>query len=446
MPFQLQSEVLRAATARAVEMRRDFHRYPELAWTEFRTASLVARRLNKLGLHVELGRDIVDADARLGVPETRELAACYQAAHEAGADPEFLPMLEGGYTAVVGTLEGDRPGPVTALRVDMDALPINEPGDPTHIPAARGFASRRPGVMHACGHDVHTSIGLSVAEVLASHRQLLPGSVRFIFQPAEEGGRGAAPMVQAGTVDEVDNFIAIHIGLGLPPGSLRPAVDGFLASVKLDVHFSGRAAHAALRPEQGRNALLAAAQAALGLHAIAPHHAGASRVNVGLMRAGSGRNVVADTALLMAEVRGANDEVQRYMEARAQEVVRGAALAFGVQVDIQVAGRTTTARCDQELADPVAAAAATVLGLDVERTPVDMGVSEDATYFMRRVQDRGGKATYVVIGTTLAGGHHTPRFDIDEADMPPAIEALALGVLLAANRTAYERVGEGEGC
>lgn len=427
------STLLPDVAARAIATRRDLHRHPELGLTEFRTASIVAERLSALGLEVKLGREVMDSASRVGLPPEAELDRVYRSAEAAGAPAQYLPALAGGHTGVVGVLKGATPGPVIALRVDMDALPILENDTQAHRPAREGFASARPGVMHACGHDGHTAIGLAVAEMLAAARDRLRGTVKFIFQPGEEGGRGALPMVKAGVVDDVDYFIAIHLGTGVPSGVFRPAVRGHLASVKLDVTFRGKAAHAGGRPEEGRNALLAASSAVLGLYGISRHHLGRSRVNVGTLRAGSGRNVIADEAVMLMEVRGETEEIADYMLARAEAVLKGAALAQDVDVEIKLAGRTTVAASDEALARRLAGALSGLEGVEVDAASHVTGGSEDATFFMRRVQERGGQAIYAVVGSDIPSGHHTPEFDIDETDFPWAIEALARGIMTLSN-------------
>jgi aminobenzoyl-glutamate utilization protein A len=430
--------VLPDVAARAVKTRRDLHRFPELGMTEFRTASIVAERLTALGLEVKLGREVMDSASRMGMPSETALDHAYKAAEAEGAPAKFLRAFAGGHTGVVGTLKGAAPGPAIALRVDMDALPILENDTQAHRPAREGFVSVRPGVMHACAHDGHTAIGLAVAEMLAGMKDKLHGTVKFIFQPGEEGGRGALPMVNAGVVDDVDYFIAIHLGTGVPSRTFRPAVRGHLASAKLDVTFRGRAAHAGGRPEEGRNALLAAASAVVGLYGIARHHAGRSRINVGTLKAGSGRNVIADEAVMAMEVRGETEAIADYMIERAEAVLKGAALAQDVTVEIKLAGRTTVAASDQALSQRLATILSGRLpGVEVDADTHVTGGSEDATYFMRRVQERGGQAIYAVVGSDIPSGHHTPEFDIDEKDFPWAIEALSTGILaLGAEREA----------
>ena len=418
-------DLIAKAGERAIETRKDFHRHPELGFTEFRTASLVARRLTDLGLEVRTGPAAMDPAAKVGVPSEEELQACYERAEAEGADAEFLPHFAGGNTAVVGILEGGKPGPVTAFRVDMDALPILEDDTQAHRPHREGFGSSHRGVMHACGHDFHTALGLGLAEVLTGLKDGLHGTIKFIFQPAEEGGRGALPMVKAGVVDDVDRLIAVHVGTGVPSRTFQTAVYGHLASVKLDVVFRGRAAHAGGRPEEGRNALLGAAQAVVALYGISRHHAGSSRINVGTLHAGSGRNVIADEAKLIMEVRGETEEIADYMVERAKSVLKGAAMAQDLEVEILLAGRTTTAASDADLGKTIAEAVEGMHGLDVQGELSQTMGSEDATFLMRRVQEKGGRAVYAVVGSDLASGHHTPDFDVDETDMPWAIEALA---------------------
>ncbi len=182
-------------------------------------------------------------------------------------------------------------------------------------------------MMHACGrYDGHTAIGLGLAHVLKQYAAQLNGVIKLIFQPAEEGTRGARAMVAAGVVDDVDYFTAIHIGTGVPAGTVVCGGDNFMATTKFDVQFSGVAAHAGGKPRTAQRA--AGRRPGLGLHAIPPHSAGASRVNVGVMQAGTGRNVVPSSALLKVETRGESEAINQYVFERAQHVVAGAAAMY----------------------------------------------------------------------------------------------------------------------
>jgi aminobenzoyl-glutamate utilization protein A len=321
-------------------------------------------------------------------------------------------------------------GPTVALRFDLDATELAESPDPDHRPSRERFASERAGVMHACGHDGHVAIGLGVAELLAVGNWPWRGRLKLLFQPAEEGGRGARPMAEAGVVDDVDYFAALHIGDdALALGQVALQATDFLASIKLDAEFRGVAAHAAGNPERGRNALLAASAAALGLHALPRHSQGSTFVNAGRLRAGTGRNVVAAHAELQLEVRGETDEICQDMERAARRVVDGAAAMHGVEVTVTEAGQTIGAHSDASLVERLAAVVAAFPG---ELTPLfsfPLGGGEDATFFMRRVQERGGQALYFLLGANAPSGHHSATFDFDERALAHGVKLL-VGLVL----------------
>ena len=306
-----------------------------------------------------------------------------------------------------------------AFRSDIDALEIEEQ-------TGVSFKSTHQGKMHACGHDGHTAIGLGLAHTLKQFESGLHGVIKLIFQPAEEGTRGARAMVDAGVVDDVDYFTAVHIGTGVPADTVVCGSDNFMATTKFDAHFTGTAAHAGAKPEDGHNALLAAAQATLALHAIAPHSEGASRVNVGVMQAGSGRNVVPASALLKVETRGASDVINQYVFDRAQQAIQGAATMYGVGVETRLMGAATASSPSPQWVAWLQSQAAQVAGVNqaIERVEAPAG-SEDATLMMARVQQHQGQASYVVFGTQLAAGHHNEKFDFDEQVLAIAVETLA---------------------
>jgi aminobenzoyl-glutamate utilization protein A len=308
----------------------------------------------------------------------------------------------------------------------MDALDLSEALDESHRPFRDGFASCNPGMMHACGHDGHTTIGLGLAQVLKQNEAQLNGTIRLIFQPAEEGTRGARAMVAAGALDGVDYFTAVHIGTGVPAGTVICGSDNFMATTKFDVRFTGVAAHAGGKPEEGRNALLAAAQAALALHSIAPHSEGASRVNVGVMQAGSGRNVVPAGALLKVETRGESEAINQYVFERAQSAIAGAAALYGVSAETHLMGAATSSTPSPAWVNYLREQASQVTGVlhAIDKVKAPAG-SEDATLMMARVQQNGGLASYMVFGTDLSAGHHNEKFDFDEQIMNVAVETLA---------------------
>jgi aminobenzoyl-glutamate utilization protein A len=411
-----------------VGYRRDFHRYAEAGWTEFRTASLVARRLAELGFEVRVGRQVVKDEDRMGLPAPEVLEQHWQRAVEQGGDPEFLSAVKGGFTGVVGILcKGD--GPTVGLRFDMDAVDITESQSPEHRPVREGFASVNGGAMHACGHDGHTAVGLGVAEVLMSLEDEMQGTVKLVFQPAEEGVRGAKAMVGAGVVDDVDYMLGHHLYSGWEVGEIDPGRSNYLATTKFDAFITGEPAHAGGRPHEGRNALLAAATAVLNLHAIPRHKEGATRINVGRLNAGMGRNVVSPTAHLVVETRGAASELNDYVYGYAVRVLEAAAAMHGCTLEIKSMGGAQSASSDPELANRVEQVALEMGEFSI-RTPEAGGGSEDFTYMMERVQRNGGLATNIGLGADLGGwGHHTAEFDLNEGGLKRAIKLLSVMTL-----------------
>jgi aminobenzoyl-glutamate utilization protein A len=307
----------------------------------------------------------------------------------------------------------------------MDALDLVESSSPDHRPACEGFASINDGVMHACGHDGHTAVGLGVAEILARLKDQLRGTVKLIFQPAEEGVRGAKAMVGAGVVDDLDYLLGHHLYSGWPLGEIDPGRSNYLATTKFDALLSGAPAHAGGRPQEGRNALLAAATAVLNLHAIPRHKEGATRINVGRLVAGTGRNVVCPHAHLVIETRGATTALNDYVYDYALRVLESAATMHGCTLEIRAMGSAQSGHSDAQLAARVQRIALDMGDLSI-RPPEPGGGSEDFTYMMARVQERGGLATNIGVGADLGGwGHHTAEFDVDERALSIAVRLLS---------------------
>lgn len=412
-------------TKQLIEWRRDFHRHPEQGFLEMRTASIVANRLEELGFSLALGKSVMKEEQCMGKPSAEVTANHVKWAREHGAIEKYLPYFKEGYTGIVATFDTNRPGPTSAFRFDMDALPILESNEPDHLPTKLEFRSIAEGSMHACGHDAHTTIGLGLATLLIEKKDQLNGKIKLIFQPAEEGTRGAKAMARAGVVDDVDYFIASHIGAGVPQHHFVAANNGFLATSKLNIRFSGKASHAGSEPEKGKNALLAAASATLNMHAICRHSGGDSRVNVGELHAGSGRNIIANTATIIAETRGETSEVNDYMKEQVENIIAGAARMYDTEYSIELAGEAISCKCSVDLAEKLAHSAEQHPFIEhVTVVSEDNAGSEDATYFLDAVQKRGGQATYCIFGTDLAAGHHHEQFDINEDTLLPAVEIL----------------------
>jgi aminobenzoyl-glutamate utilization protein A len=371
--------------------RRFLHAHPELGWEEAETTAFVANRLTQLGYTVRIGSDFLGTAPRLG-----------QTANA---------VME---TGLVAELEGAGPGPIVAVRVDLDALPILE-ADHAHRPAEQDWSSRRPGVMHACAHDGHIAIGLAVARLIAERAGAFGGRFRLLFQPAEEGTRGARSVVAAGWLRDVDVLLGYHIGMGVPTGTVALGTRGFLATRKYGVRLSGRPAHAGNAPEQGRNALAGACHIVLGLQALAQSSRPGVRVNVGTLQSGVALNVIPETATLGFELRaGAQQDLEALAE-RATALIEGIALAHGLRHEIELVGEAADWANPSELAEWARSVCRSVGLFETHLMDHDFGASEDATLMLRDVAARGGRAGYFVLGSDLAAPHHTPGFDFDEA-------------------------------
>ena len=412
-----------------VQWRRDFHTFAERGWCEMRTSSLIARHLKDLGYEVLMGEGVCARENRLGVPEDAVLESEYRRATEQGGDKELLEETRGGMTGVVGILRCGE-GATVALRFDIDALGVVEATEADHFPAAEGFASVNHGVMHACGHDGHTAIGMAVAELLMELREHLHGTVKLIFQPAEEGVRGAKAIVEKGHLDGVDFVLGCHISdnKGREGVAVVPASHGSFATAKYDVVFRGVSAHAGGAPQEGCNAMLAAATAVLNLQAIPRHGGGASRVNVGRLVAGSGRNVICDEAQMELEVRGATTEVNEYMAAYALRIIENAAMMHGCTAQWALVGGTEAMECDAALVERLRGVwEAAEIAVSHEDSMVLEG-SEDFAYMSNRVQQQGGQATFFRALTPCAAGAHNRAFDFDERVLQKAAALFTLAV------------------
>lgn len=413
--LQIDAEQLKA-------WRREFHQYPEMGWSEYRTTARLAELLNPIADKLLPGREflhrgfIYDRDVNVAVAQARATAL--------GASERWLQWL-GPLPGLMAIIDSGKPGPCIALRCDLDALLVNESRDADHEPQRAGFESCYPGTMHACGHDGHMAIALGVAHLLAARRGRWRGQFVLIAQPAEEGCRGGRAVAESGALDGIDQLLAFHLGMGVPSGTLVVAPHGFLATSKFDVQFKGLAAHASLAPEQGRNALAAACQAVSQMLAIPQHSAGTTRVNVGALESSGSRNVIPAEAIVRGEVRGSDDQINQYLMDAVRHVVEGVALSYQVSATLKLAGESCTINQSPLLAAK-AQALAEQSGLFAQVVESwDFSASEDASWLLRRVQEQGGQALYLLFGADLAAGHHSARFDFDEQSLWPAASYLA---------------------
>lgn len=387
-------DAIRAAvekmTPRLVETRRDIHMHPELGNRETRTGALVAERLRALGLEVR-----------------------HPVAH----------------TGVVGVLKGGRPGPVVALRADLDALPIQERND---VP----YKSRNDGVKHACGHDAHTAIVLGAAEVLAGLRGQLPGTVVFVFQPAEEGTpegeEGGAPlMIKEGVLEnpKVDAMYGLHMDPQIDVGEVGWSIGPiFASSDRFVIDVQGQKTHGAY-PHTGLDPVPVAAELVQALQLVVSRQLDAQEpkvLTIGSIRGGNRFNIVADQVTLEGTIRTLDPAVRRTLKERIARTVAGVAAAHGTTATLRFVGEGNSPTLNEP-----AHTRASVPSLErvygkarVREVRPQMG-AEDFASFAERVP-----ALYVKMGVRnrakgITAMIHTEDFDIDEAVLPLGVRAVS---------------------
>jgi len=406
---------------RLASVRRRFHRHPEPAWREFLTTATLVEEIRAIGVdELAIGPDAYDPADRMAVPEA-DLGPWVERARERGADEELLERMTGGNTGAVAVLDrGD--GPAIGLRVDIDGLFIEESTDPDHDPVDEAFRSEIDGTMHACGHDVHMTWGLAVLEAIAESD--FDGRLVVFFQPAEEVGGGGHPMAESRFADGLDYLLAVHVGLDHPTGEVVAGIEKPLAMAHLDATIEGTSAHAGKTPNEGDNAMQAMGTAIVNAYGIARHADGMTRVNVGKAEAGTASNVIAERAEMEAEARGETTELMEYMKHRFETTVRAAATMHGCRGTVDVVSESPRADSDPELQALVTDVAGGVDGIDTVLPAADFGASEDATFLMERVQEAGGLASYLIVGTDHPTSHHTPTFDVDERSIGHGVDVL----------------------
>lgn len=469
-------EKMDAWERRTVVYRRLFHKYPEPGWLTFFATIFIAEHLEKAGFKVLVGREILKDEKRMDPPTEEETALWEQRAVKLAIEQGIAEDKVATWitrmdhrTGIVAILDTKREGKTKAFRFDMDALTVAESMDVDRVPVKEQFVSQYQGVCHACGHDGHMALGLTFAEYLAEqvkqkqHGNLehcvenqvkqhgrsidcvdrtsageaisngnvskfnemiadLSGSVAgkicgrymFIFQPAEEGVRGAFAFRHQWNFGKIDELYCCHIGFA-PEDTFVAGAKGFLATSKFDVTFTGKSAHAGLAPERGRNALLAAAKATMDMQVFPRPKTGITRLNVGKMEAGEARNTIPAHAKMIVETRGETGELNTYMKEQALSCIERAAKEYGVTYEVQFQGESVSAASDEALSQKVLAVAkSTGCFLDYMLTK-DFGASDDGAVFMDMVEQQSGKAVYMLLGTRIRGLHHESVFDFDES-------------------------------
>lgn len=386
---------------KVIAWRRDIHQHPELGNREFRTAALVASHLRSLGIEVDTG-----------------------VAH----------------TGVVGILRGGKPGPVVLLRADMDALPVTERNDlPFRSQVRTEYNGQEVGVMHACGHDTHVAILMGVAEVLAGMRDELSGTVKFVFQPAEEGAPvgeegGAEMMVAAGILDNprVDAAFALHISSLEPSGHLVYTRGGTWASSDdFRIVVTGRQAHGAY-PWRGVDPVVVSAQIITGLQTIVSRTmniaATPSVVTVGKISGGNRSNIIPEQVEMIGTVRALTVADRNQLHERVRSIATGIAEGMGATAEVSIpysGGYPVTTNDDDILAMMIPVLEAIAGPGRAREVPARLG-AEDFSFIAQEVPSLyiqlGGMPTDIDPATAPA--HHTPDFMIDESALVNGVKAM----------------------
>ena len=374
-----------ATEQRLVQNRRDLHAAPELSGKEIDTARYIAQRLGTLAVD------------RL--------------------------RLEVGGTGVVADINGTGPGRAVLVRADMDALPIDESVD---VP----FRSTRRGVMHACGHDVHMSIALNLAETLARNRDAFPGFVRFAFQPAEEIGGGAKPMIDDGALEGIDRVIGLHVWSELPVGQVSVRRDVVMASADFfALTVRGKAGHGA-QPHLTVDAIAIAAQVVTALQTLVSRETSPiapAVITIGSVQGGSAPNIVAGEAVLRGTLRTFDKALRTALLGRIAELADGIARSLRGRCDFKLESEAPPVINDPSIADLVSDAARGVVGADGVVPFQPLMVGEDFSYFL---EARPG--CFFLLGGAPEGPpvvHHTPQFRIDERCLPIGYRVMGAAIL-----------------
>ncbi len=378
---QIRAEI-RDLQPQLVEWRRNFHRHPELGFKELLTSQFVALKLQEWGIK-----------------------------HQTGV----------AKTGIVATIEGTNPGPVLAIRADMDALPIQEENEVC-------YRSQHDGIMHACGHDGHTAIALGTAYYLSQHRQDFRGTVKIIFQPAEEGPGGAKPMIEEGVLKnpDVDAIIGLHLWNNLPLGTVGVRSGALMAAVELfDCKILGKGGHGAM-PDQTIDSIVVASQIVTALQTIVARNVNpidSAVVTVGEFHSGTAHNVIADTATMTGTVRYFNPTYDGFFGKRVEDIIAGICQSHGAKYELDYWQLYPPVINDSKIAELVRSVATEVIETPVGVVPEcqTMG-GEDMSFFLQQVP-----GCYFFVGSAnpdkdLAYPHHHPRFDFDETALGTGME------------------------
>jgi amidohydrolase len=393
-------DAARGVDAKVVEWRRDLHQNPELGNREFRTSQKVAEHLTALGLEVKTGI---------------------------------------AHTGVIGILRGGRPGPVIALRADMDALPVTEQVDvPFKSVATTEYRGEKVGVMHACGHDAHTAILMGTAQALAALRKDLPGTILFLFQPAEEGApdgeRGGAQLMLAeGAFDVVkpEAAFGLHVTSSLNTGAIGYRVGPFMAaSDRFRIVVTGRQTHGAI-PWGGVDPIVVSSQIVMGLQTIVGRQLDISRypavLSVGAIKGGIRNNIIPDQVEMVGTFRTFDPAVRQQIIERMTRTAQDIAHAAGASATVEIADDNNPVTVNEvRLTQRMLPSLERVVGAAKVIEIPYVTAAEDFAFFGQKVP-----ALFFFVGSTPAGvdaaqapSNHSPQFFLDEGSLPVGLRAM----------------------
>lgn len=398
-------------------LRRDFHKIAEPGWMEVQTTIKIIKYLKDLGFDLVYGKKL--HDQRLGLGDQGFLDAYVKTLDLEDIDFDTSEIFQ-GYTGCVGIFDTGRQGPVTGLRADIDALNFEETTDENHRANVEGFRSQNSFAFHGCGHDGHIAIALKTCQKIVEIKDLLCGKFVVIFQPAEEGVRGGLAMKDLEILNDLDYILAGHLGMGLKSGLLGVGTEKFLASQSYDIDLFGKAAHAGMAPEDGRSAILGAAALTLGLHSLCQYRS-TSRVNVGVLSGGTGRNVVAPRASMKVEIRADNNDDIEDLAKRLKAMVDGTAKAYELTYALRPVGYSQSFSTSFPDFVNKCGAYLEAQGFNVVLRP-EFNASEDVSIFLNKVEENGGRAIHFIFGSDLKAGHHNEAFDFDEGSLTMAVD------------------------
>lgn len=382
---------------KVIEWRREIHQNPELSNREFKTAEKIAAHLNSLGIAVQTG-----------------------VAH----------------TGVVGVLKGNQPGKVVALRADIDALPVTERNDlEFKSTVSSEFLGEKVGVMHACGHDTHTAILMGVAEVLSKNRDKIKGSVKFIFQPAEEGPPpgeegGALLMVKEGVLKnpDVDAIFGLHINSATPVGVIRYKSGGTMASAqRFVINVKGKQTHGS-QPWLGVDPILISAKIIEGLQTIISRESDltneAAVISVGKIKSGVRFNIIPESAELIGTIRTLDYDMQKMINRRMQEMVPAIAKAYGGEASLEIHTNTAITYNDPDLVVQMLPTIQRAAGEVNVQTQNAVTGAEDFSYFQQQVPGFFFFLGGMTPDSEESFPHHTPDFMIDDSGLLLGVKTL----------------------